>query len=258
MIKAYLKTTKLWKAISQSQFYHWYRDPVNYRKKQEETNFYKKLLKKHPSPNKLIFDVGANIGTKSKVFSGLAKKVIAFEPSEKLYNRLLKSFKNSNVEIYNCALGSKSGFLDLFIIEKNEAYNSLNKKHITETAIRRGITIIENVSQKKVKVELLEDFVNKYGIPKYIKIDVEGYEHEVLKGLQTPVPILSFEANLPEFKKESIQSLNYLHILSLNKYKFNFTSSGSFLLENFVSKEEAIKFLNNTELSYLEIYALLK
>lgn len=257
MIKFYLKSTRLWKMISQSGIYQKFRDPVSYQKQQVEPNFYKKLLRSHPAKNDLIFDVGANIGSKSVIFTKLAKKVIVFEPSEKLFALLQNKFKNTNITLYNYALGSSISSSDFYIVENNEAYNSLNKKHIEITATSRGIATIETVKHKKVKVEILENFIIKYGIPKYIKIDVEGYEYEVIKGLKTPVPLLSFEANLPEFCEESVQSINYLDTISSNKYKYNFTTSTSFLKEEFVTKNEAINFLKNTQLPYLEIYAKL-
>lgn len=257
MIKNYLKTTRLWKVIAASDFYNRLRDPVAYNQQQVEPNFFKNLFKSHPSKNNLIFDVGANIGSKSVIFSKLAKKVIAFEPSEKLFIFLNNRFKGSNVTIYNLALGSSIKSSDFYIVENNEAYNSLNKKHIEITATDRNIATIETVKHKEVRVEIIETFIQKYGIPKYIKIDVEGYEYEVIKGLKTPVQFLSFEANLPEFCEESIQSINYLDKISLHQYTYNFTTDNYFLLKNFVTKIEAIKFLRNTKLDYLEVYAKL-
>lgn len=255
MIKSYLKTTRLWQMISRSEIYKKYRDPVTYNNNQVEPNFYKKLMRSHPAKNNLIFDVGANIGSKSRVFSKLAKKVIAFEPSEKLFFSLRKKFENTNVIIYNYALGERISTADFYIVESNEAYNSLNKKHIEETATTRGIASLQTVKHEKVKVEMLENFIAKYGIPKYIKIDVEGYELEVLKGLKTPAPLISLEANLPEFIGESIECLNYLDAISAKRYVYNFSVSNKFLKERFLNKSEAIDFLRCTQLPYLEIFA---
>lgn len=101
---------------------------------------------------------------------------------------------------------------------------------------------------------MLENFICKFGLPKYIKIDVEGYELEVLKGLETPIPLLSFEANLPEFRVETIKSIEYLHNLSSGKYVYNFANDNFFLKEDFISKDEAIDYITTTKLHYLEIY----
>jgi len=254
MIKAIIKKSKLWKTISKSGLYQKLRFPAKYKIQQEEPDFYKKFLKSHPAKNNLIFDVGANMGHKSIIFSRLAKKVVAFEPSEKLFDFLQKRFNNSNVTLFNYALGNAVTDSDFYVVENNEAYNSLNKKHIETTTTSRGIATINTVKHKKVKVEVLENFIKKFGIPKYIKIDVEGYEYEVIKGLITPVPLLSFEVNLPEFLSESIQTINHLDLISSNKYRFNFATSNFFLNEKFIGKEDAIQFLRETALQYLEIY----
>ncbi|MCZ2222090.1 MAG: FkbM family methyltransferase, partial [Chitinophagales bacterium] len=110
---------------------------------------------------------------------------------------------------------------------------------------------------KKVTVEKIENYIKKYGVPIYIKIDVEGYEYEVIQGLETAVPLISLEANLPEFKQESVNCITYLSNISKDKYVFNFTTNNSFILINFVPMNEAVKFITTTELRYLEIYAKL-
>lgn len=257
MIKSYIKNTNLFKSLLGSNLYYKFSDPKGYKTYQEELRFYKQLLKSHSSKSDLIFDVGANMGRKALIFSKLVNKVIAFEPTEKIFRFLQKRFENSNVIPLNYALGSTVSTSDLYIVEGNEAYNTLNKKHIETTVTDRGIIPNGIFNSKKVKVETLENFIKKFGMPKYVKIDVEGYELEVVRGLKTPVPIISFEVNLPEFLEESVQSISYLDTLSRNKYLYNFTLSNSFIKDEFVSKEGAIDFLINTELKYLEVYAKL-
>ena len=254
--KSFFKKSWLWKTVLQKRVWR-LKNPKIYRKQQEEINFYRKLLKSHPADNNLIFDVGANVGRKSFVFSKLAKKVVAFEPSPKLHLFLQKRFVNSNVLPINCALGRHVSTVDFYITEKDESYNSLNYKHIETTATVRGVATAETVKIVKVRVEIIEDYIRSFGTPKYIKIDVEGSEYEVVKGLKTPVPILSFEANLPEFKDESIETINYLENISSNKYKFNFAQENFFICQKNLSAIEARKFLKSTRRNYVEIYAIL-
>lgn len=256
-IKEWVKRWIFWKQISRSNVYQRIRFPEKHKQQQEEPLFYKHFLKMHASRNMLIFDVGANRGLKSVIFSKLSKKVISFEPSGKLFLFLKERFKkNTNVKVFNCALGSNPAETDLFIVEDNEAYNSLNKKHFKTTTALRGIATMDTVKRQKIKVETLESFIGLYGVPKFIKIDVEGYEYEVLKGLKTAVPLLSFEANLPEFCQETVQSIEYLQSLAPDGYKYNFSTNHSFLLESFVQKDEAVAFITDTNLNYLEIFAV--
>ena len=258
MIKSLIKRTWIGKKILASQIYYRFKDPSQFKKYKIEFSFYNEFLHSHPGKNDLIFDVGANMGRKSFIFLKLAKKVIAFEPSEKLFRFLKRRFQIDNVLLFNCALGSSVTTLDFFVVEGNEAYNSLNKKHIESTAIKRRIATRENIKLTKVKVEILENFIQKYGMPKYIKIDVEGHEYEVIKGLKTPVPLLSFETNLPEFRNEAIDTINYLQTISRNKYSFNFSADFSWISKDFLSANEAVKFLSNTSLPYFEIYVRMK
>lgn len=257
MLKSFLKNTRLWILICNSDRYQKIKMPVEYKKHMEEVNFYSELLNNINYKNDLIFDVGANIGQKCAIFSSISKKVIAFEPSEKPFTYLKKRFKNRDVELFNCALGGEVSSSEFYEIKDNNAYNSLSKKHIETTVTNREISNIGLVTRRKVNVETLENFIAKFGVPIYIKIDVEGYEFEVIKGLKTPVPLISFEANLPEFCNESISIIEYLSKISLNKYQFNFTADNLFLLQRFVNKEDAIKFLLETKHNYLEIYAKL-
>lgn len=254
MVISFLKKTWLWKKILNSQIYFKFKNPTQFKRFMEEFTFYKNFLHSHPYKNELIFDVGANMGRKSFIFLKLTKKVIAFEPSVNLYQFLKKRFQKENILIFNCALGSRISTLDLFIVEDNEAYNSLNKKHIESIVTKRGIANKNNVKSTKVQVELLENFVQKFGLPKYIKIDVEGHEYEVIKGLKTPVPLLSFEVNLPEFRQEAIDTITYLQTLSNNKYSYNFTAGFSWISEEFLSATKAVNFLTETSQPYLEIY----
>ena len=257
MLKTYLKQTPLGIKIKYSNLYQKIRHPDNFRKELDEYNFYKDLIQNINYKNDLIIDVGANVGDKSNLFSKLAGKVLAFEPSTTIFPILKHRYKKSNVEVFNCALGRINTTLDFYEIEGNEAYSSLSKKHIETTVTERNVADFELIKNKRVTVEKIENYIKKYGMPIYIKIDVEGYEYEVIQGLETAVPLISLEANLPEFSKESVNCIEYLSNISSDKYIFNFTTNHSFLLENFIKRNDAIKFITSTQLRYLEIYAKL-
>jgi len=61
-----------------------------------------------------------------------------------------------------------------------------------------------------VETTTLGALMEIHGTPRYIKIDVEGHEAAVLRGLPRPVPFLSFEANLPEFLPEAAECVGIL------------------------------------------------
>jgi len=69
----------------------------------------------------------------------------------------------------------------------------------------------ENWSKESlVPVTTLDMLIGKYGVPDFCKIDVEGYEYNVLRGLTQRVEVLSFEYTVPEFTNSVVQCIDYL------------------------------------------------
>jgi len=70
---------------------------------------------------------------------------------------------------------------------------------------------LDVAGKKEVETTTLENVMTAHGVPFFIKIDVEGHELSVLRGMHRPVPCLSLEVNLPEFKVEGLQCINILN-----------------------------------------------
>jgi len=109
-------------------------------------------------------------------------------------------------------VSDRVGVTTMWIDAPGSALNTLNPKWV-ET-LRSGKTHTEQslcfAEEKKVETTTLEKLIASHGIPFYIKIDVEGHELNVLSGLKQPVPYLSFEINLPEFKEEGVECIRIL------------------------------------------------
>lgn len=247
-IKKILRKNPIWIKISYSNFFQKIRNPKFYQKQIKELSFYNEILKDYD--NKIIFDVGANIGSKSLIFSNIAQKVISFEPTNQCITILKNRGLKSSVKIIQCALSSKNSFQEFFEVDENSAYSSLSDKHILNKVSNDLV-----VSKKKINTYTLDHFIKKEGMPSYIKIDVEGYEKEVINGLSTPVNLISFESNLPEFLSETIDIINYLEKIS--NYEYNFTSEGPFVLKKFVNDESIIHEIEKSDFSSIEIFARL-
>jgi len=111
---------------------------------------------------------------------------------------------------------------------------------------------------KEIEVELvtLESLFVRYGIPQFCKIDVEGFEVEVLKGLNQPIPQLSFEFT-PGLLEPFIKAMD--RIDSLGNYEFNYSSGESMKMDlpRFVSSDSIRNAIGNISESacYTDIYA---
>ena len=95
---------------------------------------------------------------------------------------------------------------------------ALNENKARHTYAHCGLDFAKS---KTVETTTLDDLIALYGRPRFIKIDVEGYELNVIRGLRQPAPCLSFEVNLPEFRPEGSQCVLLLADLA-PKSQFNY------------------------------------
>lgn len=226
--------------------------------KKEEQKFFKDLLGSDLN-QKLIFDVGANIGFKTEIFSELNARVICFEPDYFNTDYLKNYFSNKkNVRVENYALSNKEGKASFLVHQKGSGVNTLSPKwkqileNPSESRFKKEISF---QTEKTVLTKTLDQAIEIFGKPYYIKIDVEGHEKEVVEGLTQNFNYISFEANLPEFKSETIETIKYLG--SLNpQARFNYCNTPKFLLKSFVKMGEMIQIIKNSTLRYMEIYCV--
>lgn len=185
-----------------------------------EKRFYLNLLQ-GLQPGDLIIDIGANQGAKTGTFLQLGARVVAVEPDE-LNQKILRQkfmkyrFIQKPLTIVGKAVSDKRGVETFWIQELGSAMNTLNLKWV-ETL--RGDKPrfgqeFHFAQSKKIDTLTLQDLISSYGVPTFVKIDVEGNEPNVIRGLQTVVPCLSFEVNLPEFISEGKECVDLLIRLS--------------------------------------------
>ena len=231
------------------------------RGKHAETRFYREALRGF-QPGNLIFDIGANVGFKTEAFLKLGANVIAVEPDEHNQEILRRSFleyrlAKKAVIIVGKAVSDKAGSEEIWIDAPGSAKNTLSSKWVgllREDDQRFGAKL--NFSNKKtVETVTLEDLISKFGVPFFIKIDVEGYEPEVLRGLRQSVPYVSFEVNLPEFLSEGKECVNLLAGLSPDsKFNYSVGSERGLELPNWTRKEDFLDTLTNCTAPSIEVF----
>ena len=102
-------------------------------------------------------------------------------------------------------------------------------------------------SKNFIGLTTLDRIIEDEGIPSFIKIDVEGHELEVINGLSIKIPLLSFEANFPEFKEETLLIIEKLNHID-EECTFNYSTNFQLELDDFIDEikfKEAILKIDN-------------
>lgn len=208
--------------------------------------------------NQMCFDVGANIGKKSEKFLSYGASVVCIEPQKYCVSMLKSRFeKDGRVQIVNCALGSKKDFGSIFISEEH-TLSTMSLDFITETSKERFTNTVWK-GEETVEILTLDSIIEIHGLPKYCKIDAEGYEVEILKGLSRPIKFISVEF-VPELKGKTFEAMSLID--KLGDYKYNYINGESefFEFENWIDKKEMIGYLeknNDFKISFGDLYAKL-
>lgn len=203
-------------------FYIAFREPILLKLRSCEIDLYQSLGLKSGD---LVFDVGANQGDKSDIFLRIGTNVVAIDPDARNINVLQKRFwKNEKISIIEKAVGEKEGRNTFFIASQGSSFNTLSTKWrdvLQNESVSRFDTPQQFNSSYDVSVTTLDKLIEQFGCPTFIKIDVEGYEVNVIEGLSHSVKYLSFELNLPEFLQEGLQCLSLLSDLGQGALMFN-------------------------------------
>ena len=192
--------------------------PLRWR--HDELLFYRTLLAGAPE-GLLVFDVGAHRGQRSEVFLRLGARVVAVEPDALNQRHLERRFSLGGpharpVTVVGKAASDTDAGAVLRIHAPGSGLNSLSEKWVRMLAgdERRFGSTVAFPEGMRVETTTLESLMDAFGAPYYVKIDVEGHEPSVLRGLKRPVPFLSFEVNLPEFLPEGAACAEELGRLS--------------------------------------------
>lgn len=244
----------------------WYtalRHPALRRQRQQSRQYYGALLQQYSSGKPtgaakgLVFDIGANTGELTEVFRQLGFVVVAAEPDPVNYAQLQYRFRGvAGVTVIPSALAAEEGEQEFYSAEAHghclSTLSTRRRDQLQGTEDEEGLIQFSTIHT--VPTTTLAALVHQYGQPQFIKIDVEGYEREVLQGLHVPVPLLSFEANLPGFLTDTLDCLDQLHRLD-ESAQFNCSANDQNLLNpQWMPYETFQAWLRERKENYLEIW----
>jgi FkbM family methyltransferase len=178
----------------------------------------------------LAFDVGAHLGNRTRALSALGCRVVALEPQPDVA-QLLRTLvgRRRDVKILESAVGEHCGRAALSISDETPTMTTLTVQWRAE---REQDPVFSGVAwnrELEVNTTTLDALITQFGVPAFVKIDVEGGEPEVLAGLSQSIPTVSFEY-LPH-------ALDYAHACvtrlgALGTYRFNWSPGESYQLES--------------------------
>ena len=176
-------------------------------------------IQKSVNQNDTVWDIGANIGLYTSIFSDLVGengKVYAFEPHPKTFNELKSLSERRNISIINMGLSNKKGEA-LFSEKENNTINSIVDSSYSGKTISITTDTADNIIDSKVAV-----------VPNFIKIDVEGFELFVLLGMKSLLKNKSLKCLLIEVHHSLMSELklpngvkDIVNVLSANGFNVN-------------------------------------
>ena len=199
-----------------------------------------------------VFDVGANIGQKAEFYVAMGAKVICFEPQPDCVEILAQKYGNNpNVTIVNKGLAELPGEMQLSVCSYANYLSTFSNKWKT------GRFADQDWNQTvTVEVTTLDEMIKMWGCPHFCKIDVEGFEYQVLKGLSSPISYISFEFTI-EFLDDSNKCIQHLETLGYRLFNFAKGNEPNLALSEWISAEGLLESIKSCEdgLLWGDIYA---
>ena len=190
----------------------------------------------------LVFDVGANVGNRVKIFLKLGAKVVAIEPQDECIDVLNKFFGgNKSLTIVQGVLGSSVGEAEL-MVSSASTLSTVSKEWVESVKTSGRFSEYSWDNKKLVPMTTLDQLIDRHGVPAFIKVDVEGFEHEVVAGLSRPVKNMSLEFT-PECIDSTLKCIGHLESIGDVYFNYSIGESMELSLSEFVPSGEIIKIL---------------
>jgi FkbM family methyltransferase len=193
------------------------------------------------SPDELVFDIGAHAGDKAIPFLQKGARLVCVEPQPQLAEHMRIRFSgNPSVTVVPKGVGRAPGTLNLDICTKSPVLSTFS------THWKAGrFSGYEWDEQVEVEITTMDELIALYGEPRYSKIDVEGFEREVVEGLSCRIGILSLEFT-SEYISHTMQIVHRLVNLGYEEFNLALAEDPRFQLDQWVAWYDVVRILGNS------------
>jgi len=191
----------------------------------------------------LVFDVGANDGAFARRCVALGARVLAVEPQ---HSHLTDLAGIPGITPVIAAVGASQGFADLYI-SHNSKWSSLHPEWVT------GHYGDPQPGTQRVEVLTLDALIGGFGVPDFLKIDTEGNEANVLRGMTYEVSALSFEYHGGAYPVKLDNDPVYDCVTMLPNYEFRAAQHESDWVTDWVSGDTLMSIM--PRLTWGDVYA---
>jgi FkbM family methyltransferase len=236
------------------------RSVVTYHGDPAKSRAMDRLYARFLQPGDLAFDIGSHVGDRVACFRRLGARVVALEPQPGPADVIAQLFAaDPDVTLIRAACAAGEGELTLKVNSANPTVTTASSAFVASAAGAGGWE--GQVWDRDIAVPstTLDHLIARHGVPAFVKIDVEGFEAEVLAGLSRAVPALSFEFTTIQ-RDVAIACLDRLAALGAYGFDVALGESQALTFGRPVTRDEMARHLHGLphDANSGDVYALLE